>query len=112
MTASNPIIGLANMVTDENNDVTYERWAEYDSYAYLTVCDGPDDDSDHIAPHEAPPGDPELYCEWGHIWPPQEMERANLQQKELRVLIFSRQGFEHATFSNVGVSAVIRNVCH
>ena len=50
------------MITNESNDVTYERWAAYDSYAYLTVCDGPDDDSDHIAPHEAPsPGDPELY---------------------------------------------------
>ena len=54
--------------TDSVEQPAYERWENYDSYAYLTVCDGPDDDSDEFAPLEplvagrpepllAPPGE-------------------------------------------------------
>jgi Domain of unknown function (DUF4279) len=49
------------MVENDNN-VPSERWPGYDSYAYLTVCDGPDDNSDNIAPLDTPPpGDAKLY---------------------------------------------------
>lgn len=40
----------------------YERWPHSDSYAYLSVCDGPDDDHNVPAPTLPPPlGDPQLY---------------------------------------------------
>jgi Domain of unknown function (DUF4279) len=49
-------------VDESSGDVGYGRWTEYDSYAYLVVCDGPNDNSDDIAPPAAPPpGDPKLY---------------------------------------------------
>lgn len=39
-----------------------ERWPGYESYAYLTICDGPDDVEDEFAPSEPPtPGDPLIY---------------------------------------------------
>ena len=49
------------MTASETNP-DYERWADYDSYAYVTVCDGPDGDDDFIAPWEPPPpGDVNIY---------------------------------------------------
>lgn len=45
---------------NESDELSYER-CEDDSYAFLTVCDGPDDDSGFPAPVEPPPTDPKNY---------------------------------------------------
>ena len=43
-------------------DDQQEQWPGYESYAYLTFCDGPDNDEDDFAPKEPPaPGDPLVY---------------------------------------------------
>lgn len=44
-------------------DDDHERWAaECESYAYITIRDGPDNDDDEIAPKEPPPaGNPSFY---------------------------------------------------
>lgn len=40
----------------------HRRWPEYQSYAYLTIFDGPDNNEDEFAPTEPPgAGDPTLY---------------------------------------------------